>query len=114
MSVNNPDVTVLGAGIVGICTAYFIQKSGFQQFASKNKIAVIVPDTSPRGENIPDDENHKLGCGAGFYLNATQEPWSQNYNMYDYITKELPDIIANNYKFSNKLQIKLCNKYFIM
>ena len=78
----------------------FIQKSGFQQFASKNQMAVIVPDTSPRGENIPDDENYKLGCGAGFYLNATQEPWSQNYNMYDYITKELPDIIANNYKFS--------------
>ena len=79
----------------------FIQKSGFQQFASKNQIAVIVPDTSPRGENIPDDENYKLGCGAGFYLNATQEPWSKNYNMYDYITKELPDIIATNFKFSN-------------
>ncbi len=79
----------------------FIQKSGFQQFASKNQIAVIVPDTSPRGENIPDDENYKLGCGAGFYLNATQEPWSKNYNMYDYITKELPDIIAKNFKFSN-------------
>ena len=79
----------------------FIQKSGFQEFASKNQIAVVVPDTSPRGENIPDDENYKLGCGAGFYLNATQEPWSQNYNMYDYITKELPDIITNNFKFSN-------------
>jgi len=79
----------------------FIQKSGFQEFASKNQIAVVVPDTSPRGENIPDDENYKLGCGAGFYLNATQEPWSQNYNMYDYITKELPNIITNNFKFSN-------------
>ena len=79
----------------------FIQKSGFQEFASKNQIAVIVPDTSPRGENIPDDEDYKLGCGAGFYLNATQEPWSKNYNMYDYITKELPHIIANNFKFSN-------------
>ena len=79
----------------------FIQKSGFQEFASKNQIAVVVPDTSPRGENIPDDEDYKLGCGAGFYLNATQEPWSKHYNMYDYITKELPDIIANNFKFSN-------------
>tara|TARA_X000000368_G_C22890202_1_gene649292 strand:- start:13 stop:840 length:828 start_codon:yes stop_codon:yes gene_type:complete len=79
----------------------FIQKSGFQEFASKNQIAVVVPDTSPRGENIPDDEDYKLGCGAGFYLNATQEPWSKYYNMYDYITKELPDIIANNCKFSN-------------
>ena len=97
---NCTDVPVLYflSGIT--CTEQnFIQKSGFQQFASKNQMAVIVPDTSPRGENIPDDENYKLGCGAGFYLNATQEPWSQNYNMYDYITKELPDIIANNYKF---------------
>tara|TARA_Y100001970_G_scaffold207716_1_gene253127 strand:- start:306 stop:1133 length:828 start_codon:yes stop_codon:yes gene_type:complete len=85
----------------------FIQKSGFQQFASKNQIAVIVPDTSPRGENIPDDENYKLGCGAGFYLNATQEPWSKNYNMYDYITKELPDIIAKNFKFSNS-KVGIC------
>jgi S-formylglutathione hydrolase len=99
---NCTDVPVLYflSGIT--CTEQnFIQKSGFQKFASKNQMAVIVPDTSPRGENIPDDENYKLGCGAGFYLNATQEPWSQNYNMYDYITKELPDIIANNYKFSN-------------
>ena len=78
----------------------FIQKSGFQQFASKNEIAVVVPDTSPRGKQIPDDENYKYGCGAGFYVNATEEPWSQNYNMYDYITKELPYLISNNYKFS--------------
>ena len=78
----------------------FIQKSGFQQFASKNKVAVIVPDTSPRGDNIPDDDRYNLGSGAGFYLNATQEPWSQNYNMYDYVTKELPNIINNDFKFS--------------
>ena len=79
----------------------FIQKSGFQNFASKCEVAVVVPDTSPRGENIPDDKNFKLGFGAGFYINATQKPWSKNYNMYDYITKELPGIISNNFKLSN-------------
>jgi S-formylglutathione hydrolase len=79
----------------------FIQKSGFQKFASKNKIAIVVPDTSPRGKNIPDNESYKLGCGAGFYLNATEEPWSENYRRYDYVTKELPNIIADNYQFSS-------------
>jgi len=78
----------------------FIQKSGFQQFASKHQVAVVVPDTSPRGEGIPDNEDYKLGCGAGFYLNATREPWSKNYKMYDYITKELPELISNKFEFS--------------
>ena len=78
----------------------FIQKSGFQQFASENKIAVVIPDTSPRGEGIPDSDNYNLGWGAGFYLNATEDPWSLNYNMYDYITKELPQIIGLKFQFS--------------
>ena len=78
----------------------FIQKSGFQKFASEKKIAIIIPDTSPRGKNIPDADNYKLGFGAGFYVNATQEPWSENYNMYDYIVNELPNLISNNYQFS--------------
>ena len=79
----------------------FIQKSGYQQFASKHQIAVVVPDTSPRGKDIPDDANYKLGFGAGFYLNATEEPWSKNYNMYDYVTRDLPDLISNHFQFSN-------------
>ena len=79
----------------------FIQKSGFQQYASKYQVAIVVPDTSPRGENIPDSDNYKLGSGAGFYVNATKSPWSRNYNMYDYVTKELPKIIANNHAFSH-------------
>ena len=78
----------------------FIQKSGFQQFASEYQIAIVVPDTSPRGKNIPDDKNYKLGCGAGFYINATQDPWLKNYKMYDYVSKELPSIISNNFQFS--------------
>ena len=78
----------------------FIQKSGFQQFASNYKIAVVVPDTSPRGKDIPDSDDFKLGQGAGFYINAANDVWSINYNMYDYITKELPQIIGLNFQFS--------------
>ena len=82
----------------------FIQKSGFQQFASNYKIAVVVPDTSPRGKDIADSDDFKLGQGAGFYINATNDVWSKNYNMYDYIVKELTEIIDNNFNFS-KTQI---------
>lgn len=70
----------------------FSQKSGFQRLAKKHQVAVIIPDTSPRGEDVADDESWDLGKGAGFYLNATQEPWKENYNMYTYITEELTDI----------------------
>lgn len=70
----------------------FSQKSGFQRLASKYNVAVIIPDTSPRGENIPDSDDWDMGQGAGFYLDATREPWNKNYKMYSYITKELTDI----------------------
>ena len=78
----------------------FIQKSGYQKFASENEIAIVVPDTSPRGENVIDNEDYRLGKGAGFYLNATSKKWSQNYNMYDYICLELPKLINQNFNFS--------------
>ena len=70
----------------------FTQKSGFQRLAEKHQVAVIMPDTSPRGENVADDEAWDLGQGAGFYLNASKEPWAKNYKMYTYITEELTDI----------------------
>lgn len=70
----------------------FSQKSGFQAIANKYQVAVIIPDTSPRGENVADDEEWDLGKGASFYLNATQDPWAKNYNMYTYITEELSAI----------------------
>jgi len=72
----------------------FSQKSGFQALASKYQVAVIIPDTSPRGENVADDEAWDLGQGAGFYLNATQNPWAKNYKMYTYITDELSGIAS--------------------
>ena len=70
----------------------FTQKSGFQRLAEKYQVAVIIPDTSPRGKNVADDESWDLGQGAGFYLNASQEPWAKNYKMYTYIADELTAI----------------------
>lgn len=73
----------------------FMIKSGAQQYAAKYGIAIIAPDTSPRGEDIPNDPEgaYDVGLGAGFYVNATQSPWDQHYHMYDYIVSELPALI---------------------
>lgn len=79
----------------------FMQKAGAFRMAAELGIAIVAPDTSPRGEGVADDENYDLGQGAGFYLNATQAPWSQHYFMYDYITIELPAIIENNFPVSD-------------
>ena len=71
----------------------FTHKSGFQRLASQYKLAFIIPDTSPRGENVADGDSWDIGLGAGFYMNTTEEPWQKHYQMYDYITKELPMIV---------------------
>lgn len=71
----------------------FSQKGAFQEYANRNQIAIAIPDTSPRGETVHDHNSWDLGQGASFYLNATQSPWKENYQMYDYITKELTDLI---------------------
>jgi S-formylglutathione hydrolase len=70
-------------------------KSGFQRAAARCGIAVVAPDTSPRGDGVPDDPDgaYDFGLGAGFYVNATQPPWSTHYRMYDYVTQELPALI---------------------
>lgn len=80
----------------------FMQKAGALRMASELGIAIVAPDTSPRGEGVCDDENksYDLGLGAGFYLNATQDPWQQHYQMYDYIVKELPGFIESNFPVS--------------
>ncbi len=77
----------------------FVQKAGAQQYASAQGVAIITPDTSPRGEAVPDDSeaSYDFGLGAGFYVNATQEPWARHYRMYDYITEELPGLLAENF-----------------
>lgn len=73
----------------------FMVKAGAQQFAAKHGLLLVVPDTSPRGAGIPgEDDSWDFGTGAGFYLDATQEPWRSHYNMYRYVTQELPALIA--------------------
>ena len=68
----------------------FITKAGAQRYAAEHGIILVVPDTSPRGADVPDVDAYDLGQGAGFYVNATQEPWARHYRMYDYIVQELP------------------------
>jgi len=68
-------------------------KAGFQRVASELGIMVICPDTSPRGDDVPGYEGYDFGKGAGFYVNATAEPWAKHYQMYSYITEELPALI---------------------
>lgn len=80
----------------------FITKAGAQQFAAQHGIIVIAPDTSPRGEAIANDPAYDLGQGAGFYLNATQQPWADNFRMEDYITQELPQLIAAHFAVTGK------------
>ena len=77
----------------------FMVKSGAQRVAAELGLMLVSPDTSPRGEGVPDDPDgdYDMGLAAGFYLNATQEPWSRHYRMYDYITKELPPIVFDHF-----------------
>lgn len=78
--------------------ANFIEKAGAQRYAAQYGVVIVNPDTSPRGVSIPgDSESWDFGVGAGFYLNATQEPWKQNYRMYDYILKELIPVVNSNF-----------------
>lgn len=71
----------------------FMIKAGALRVAAELGLMIVNPDTSPRGEGVPDDAegSYDFGLGAGFYLNATEEPWRANYQMYDYVTRELPD-----------------------
>ncbi|MBM7125116.1 S-formylglutathione hydrolase [Dyella flava] len=75
----------------------FITKSGAQRYAAEHGVALVVPDTSPRGEDVADADSYDMGKGAGFYLNATMAPWSRHYRMYDYIVSELPAWIEEHF-----------------
>lgn len=76
----------------------FTVKASAQRFASQHGIMLVAPDTSPRGDKVPGKgPDWDLGQGAGFYVNATQEPWVTNYQMYDYVTQELPQIIKTHF-----------------
>ncbi|MCL1137834.1 S-formylglutathione hydrolase [Shewanella pneumatophori] len=71
----------------------FMQKAGAQSIAAELGIAIVAPDTSPRGDEVANDEAYDLGQGAGFYVNATQAPWDKHFHMYDYVVNELPALI---------------------
>ena len=77
----------------------FVQKAGAQQHAAEHGIAIVCPDTSPRGDGVADDPEgaYDMGLGAGFYVNATQQPWVEHYQMYSYITDELPALINGEF-----------------
>ena len=76
----------------------FVTKAGAQKYAAEHGIAIVCPDTSPRGNNVPDDPENAwdFGLGAGFYVNASQAPWSDHYAMYDYVVNELPNLLNAN------------------
>ena len=78
----------------------FANKAGSRAFdqCEKEDIALVMPDTSPRGEMVPNVDSYDLGIGAGFYVNATEEPYKENYQMYTYITQELPDLLEKEFK----------------
>ena len=83
----------------------FVTKAGSQRIAAELGIAIIAPDTSPRGDDVPDDENKAwdFGLGAGFYINATQVPFNKHYRMYDYVQSELPALVAK--EFPDKIDV---------
>ncbi len=83
----------------------FVQKAGAQQWAAELGIAIVTADTSPRGEGVANDDGYDLGQGAGFYVNATQSPWLDHFQMYDYIVHELPTLIESNFSVTGKRAI---------
>lgn len=79
-------------------------KAGAQRWAAEAQVALIFPDTSPRGADVANDEAYDLGQGAGFYVNATQDPWATHYQMWDYITEDLPTLVFNAFPLAEEAQ----------
>lgn len=80
----------------------FITKAAAQRYAAEHGIIVVAPDTSPRGEKVADNEAYDLGQGAGFYVDATEAPWSDHYRMYTYVVQELPALIESSFPASQR------------
>lgn len=79
-------------------------KAGAQEHAARRGLALVFPDTSPRGEGVADDDAFDLGQGAGFYVNATQAPWAAHYRMWDYVAEDLPRVLFNNFPLDEAAQ----------
>ena len=87
------------------CThANVMDKGEYRAHAARHGVAIVCPDTSPRGEDVADDESWQLGTGAGFYVDATEQPWARHYQMYSYITEELPALVAENFNIDMNRQ----------
>ena len=84
----------------------FAQKAGAQRLAAELGLAIVCPDTSPRGTDLPGEhDDWDFGSGAGFYINATQAPWSDHYNMFDYVSKELPALVEAKLPVTDKRSV---------
>lgn len=83
----------------------FSTKAGAQRLAAELGLMLVIPDTSPRGTQVADDDAYDLGQGAGFYLNATQAPWDRHYQMYEYISDELPELVHSNFNSNGRQAI---------
>ncbi|MDX1802464.1 MAG: S-formylglutathione hydrolase [Alcanivorax sp.] len=84
----------------------FMQKAGAQRRAAELGLAIVCPDTSPRGTDLPGEhDSYDFGSGAGFYVNATRSPWSQHYRMYDYVTSELPALVSQHFPLNGRQSI---------
>lgn len=94
---NSPGPVVFWLSGLTCTEENFTVKAGAQRHAAEHGLVVVAPDTSPRGSDVADNDAYDFGQGAGFYLNATRDPWSRHYRMYDYITDELPDLIFGNF-----------------
>ncbi|UWQ13956.1 S-formylglutathione hydrolase [Aliiroseovarius sp. M344] len=79
-------------------------KAGAQSWAAEQGIALIFPDTSPRGDDVADDDDYDLGQGAGFYVNATQHPWAPHFQMWDYVTEDLPALAFDHFALDPERQ----------
>ncbi|MDF1778216.1 MAG: S-formylglutathione hydrolase [Rhizobiaceae bacterium] len=88
------------------CThANVMEKGEYRRLAAELGLIIVCPDTSPRGDQVADDaDSWQMGKGAGFYVDATEEPWSEHYQMYSYITEELPSVIAEHFPVDMKKQ----------
>ncbi|MBS0231171.1 MAG: S-formylglutathione hydrolase [Proteobacteria bacterium] len=83
----------------------FIQKAGAQRYAAEHGIALVCPDTSPRGDGVVNADGNDLGQGAGFYVDATQVPWAEHYRMHEYVVHELPALVEANFPVSGRRAI---------
>ncbi|WP_273622777.1 S-formylglutathione hydrolase [Marinobacter sp. DS40M6] len=83
----------------------FMQKAGAHRVAAELGIAIVAPDTSPRGDDVANDDGYDLGQGAGFYVNATKSPWNTHYRMYDYVLNELPALVESVFPVTDQRSV---------